>query len=193
MDDFPYQQVSPSAYSESATSGWFRRSLPRCQPAINPSLVITNIPGPESQTNIVTAAMSPVLGYTSWKYSHHEKQLRSGHLTPCEYGERPKGRDVSTPMWICTNIRKCSPLFSLLLIRNYYIELGKHEHPSFHMQNILLFCSLLLLAGVNINTLIPLLVGSGGSRSLIIISAREIMDPMENMDIVDTRKHSVLR
>ena len=91
------------------------------------------------------------------------------------------------------------PLQSLtgMLIRNYYIELGKHEHPSFHMQNILLFCSQLLLAGVNINTLIPLLAGSesagGGSRSLIIILAREIMDPMKNMDIVDTRKHSVLR
>ena len=42
-----------------------------------------------------------------------------------------------------------------------YIELGKHWHPSFLMQNIFVFCSPFLLVGVNINTLIPLLPGSG--------------------------------
>ena len=53
------------------------------------------------------------------------------------------------------------------------------------MPNMFVFCSPLLLVGVNINTLIPLLPGSGGrsmSRSLI---SSEIMDPVENLDMAD--------
>ena len=47
-------------------------------PDVSPPLISAQLqqilqisPESESQTNLVTAAMSPVLGYTSWKYSHH--------------------------------------------------------------------------------------------------------------------------
>ena len=96
--------------------------------------------------------------------------LRSRHLTPCECGQCPPGgTDLSTPICICTNIGKCSfsDIYALcqwkrMLIKGtvYFIELGKHWHPSFPMKILLCFAlTALLLVGVNINTLIPLLAG----------------------------------
>ena len=102
---------SPNIPSYSS-SGWFRRSLPRCQPAINLNIVTTNSAGQESasQTNNVTAAprhpcwvtLLHVLEiFASWE------TVRDRHLIPCEYRECLGGDDVSTCVmwWMCECIQ----------------------------------------------------------------------------------------
>ena len=159
--DCPPRPMSPPAYSDlesPSSTGWFRRSLEplaRCQPAINLSPVTTNI------TNIPRVRSHKQI---SWRQQCHPcwvtrlgnirimgTLLRSRHLTPCECGQCPPGgTDLSTPICICTNIGKCSfsDIYALcqwkrMLIKGtvYFIELGKHWHPSFPMENIVVFCS----------------------------------------------------
>ena len=94
--------------------------------------------------------MSPVLGYTSWKYSHHgNTALRSpsdtiGILPVC-----PRGQtwSVHTNMYKVfaptTNYANAVQVFWKGCWKEtmYFIELGKHWHPSFPMENIVVFCS----------------------------------------------------